>query len=88
MERIDELLEKATPNLARRERLRNIYSEWERAKSVVGSRDRVHIPILIREEPQPDVAGVVISAVDAEEFKQIREELADAGVPAEYEPGH
>lgn len=85
MERIDELLRKATPDFARRDRLRNIFTEWERVKGVAGSRDRIHIPLFIREEPQPQGAGVVISAVDAEEFEQIREELAEAGVPAEFQ---
>jgi hypothetical protein len=85
MDRIDELLEKATPNLARRDRLRSVFTEWERVKSATASRGRIHIPLFIREEPQPEGAGVVISAVDSEEFEQIREELADAGVPAEFQ---
>jgi hypothetical protein len=85
MERIDELLDKATPDLARRDRLRSIFTEWERVKSATASRSRFHIPLFIREEPQPEGAGVVISAVDSEEFEQIREELAEAGVPAEFQ---
>ena len=85
MEHIDELLEKATPDRARRDRLRSIFTEWERVKNATGSRNQLHIPLFIREEPQPEGAGVVISAVDSEEFEQIRDELAEAGVPAEFQ---
>lgn len=85
MERIDELLRKATPDFARRDRLRSIFTEWERVKGAAAARDRIHIPLFIREEPQPEGAGVVISAVDSEEFEQIREELTEAGVPAEFQ---
>jgi hypothetical protein len=85
MERIDELLAKATPDFARRDHLRSIFTEWERVKVAAASRGRIHIPLFIREEPQPEGAGVVISAIDSEEFEQIREELAEAGVPAEFQ---
>jgi hypothetical protein len=80
MDRIDELLEKATPDFARRDRLRSVFHEWERVKTLTDGRG-VAIPVFVRQEPQPEGAGVVISAVDSEELRQIREELAEAGVP-------
>lgn len=81
MDRIDELLEKATPDLARRDRLRSLHAEWERVKAYIDRREQIHLPLIVREEPTPEAAGVVIAAADAEELEQIRAELAEAGVP-------
>jgi hypothetical protein len=80
MDRIDALLEKATPNLGRREHLRNVYREWERVETLAGSRT-VQVPLIVGEGPEISGAGIVISAADPEELEQIREELATAGVP-------
>lgn len=86
MERIDELLERATPNFGRRDRLRSLFREWERVKNSSDPQERIHIPLVVREEPEPNGAGVVIAAVDAEELQQIRDELEEAGVPVTIEP--
>lgn len=86
MTRIDQLLQRATPNVPRRERLRGVHAEWEQVKSAVSRRSGIHIPLLVREERQPDDAGLVIAAADSDELQQIREELAEAGVPAKVQP--
>ena len=85
MTRIDELLDKATPDIARRDRLRSVFTEWERVKRSSAA-NRLRIPVFVREEPEPATGGVVIAAVDAEELEQIREELEEAGVPATVQP--
>ena len=86
MTRIDELLERATPNVERRNRLRTVFAEWERVKAGAGVRPSLAIPVVIREEPRPEGGGVVIAAVDSEEVDEIREELAAAGVSARVQP--
>jgi hypothetical protein len=85
MERIDELLERATPNFGRRDRLRSLFNEWERVKNSSVSQERIHIPLVVREEPETDGAALVIAAVDSEELQQIRDELEEAGVPVTVE---
>lgn len=100
MDRIDELLARATPNLARRNHLRDVFAEWERVKHGTSSQSKVFLPLIIREASQAETIGaedypgerleavdvmqevVSITAVGPEEFKEIREELAEAGVPA------
>ncbi len=80
MDRIDELLQRATPDLGRRDHLRNVFHEWERVETLAHSRS-VQVPLIVREGPAVNGAGIVISATDSDELEQIREELADAGVP-------
>lgn len=54
-------------------------------KTYIDRREQIHLPLIVREEPNPEGAGVVITAADAEELEQIREELAEAGVPILYD---
>lgn len=81
MDDIDALLRKATPNLGRREHLRNVFREWERVETLAGS-SAVQVPLIVGEGPEISGAGIVISAADTEELEQIREELTTAGVPS------
>lgn len=86
MDRIDELLERATPNLSRRNHLRSVFHEWERVKRSLGESGRIHLPFVVREEPEPENGAALISGVDAEELLQIRDELEEAGVRVTIEP--
>lgn len=103
MDRIAKLLAKATPNLGRRDHLRDVFAEWERVKNAESARKHIYWPLVIREAPQRvetetgTDAGeqlesgavmeevVPITAMGSEEFREIQEELADAGVPAKVE---